>query len=130
MIQAVEEQEKRGFGLDFKALPPVAELESVQTRQRVVALLEQLDQISSQLEELEQEDEKLKNELEQLQCATGRSGFRYGLLCFISQKTKGRRTLDKMMLMENGVPAATIEQSYKEGAPSTRRYFKRLPEEA
>jgi hypothetical protein len=121
-----EEREDRA---QFASLPPVVELEDVKVRQRVVALLELLDQAVAERQKLEQDEEKYKVELGTLQEATNRQGFRYGLLCFMSQPVKGRRTLDKMLLIENGCPADAINLSYKEGKPSIRRTFKRLGDE-
>ena len=129
VAQRNAEHAGEGTRIEFASLPPVSEVEDIRTRQRVVALLEQLDKTTAELQELEKRDEALKQELQELQHASGKTGFRYGLLCFLAQQVKGRRTLDRMLLMENGCPASVIEQSFKEGTGSVRRTFKRLPEE-
>lgn len=123
------EQKEESSRFEFNSLPPVTGLEDVKTRQRVVALLELLDHIVVERTKLEEQEDACKLELEELQRASDKTGFRYGLLCFAAQQVKGRKTLDKMALIENGCPAAVIEKSYKESAPSVRRTFKRLPEE-
>jgi hypothetical protein len=125
MAPSKEEAQER---MEFKALPPVADLEP-KIRKRVLELLELLDQTVATREEAEAAEEAYKLELEELQTAAQKPGFRCGLLCFAAQPTKGRKTLDKMALMENGVPAAIINKSYKEGSPGVRRTFRRLPEE-
>jgi hypothetical protein len=125
MAPSKEEAQER---VEFAKLPLTAELEP-SIRKRVVELLELLDQTVATREEIEAAEEAYKLELEQLQTASQKPGFRYGLLCYTAQPTKGRKTLDKMALMENGCPAAVIAKSYKEGSPGVRRTFKRLPEE-
>lgn len=113
----------------FASLPIVADLEDTQVRQRVMALLESLDEITARKHELQLEEDDCLEELQVLQKRTGRTGFRHGWLCYAAQEVKGRRTLDKMLLMENGCPGSVIEASYKQGAPSVRQTFKRLTEE-
>lgn len=126
MAKTAEETPTR---FEFASLPPVAELEDAKTRQRVVALLELLDATVAERAALEVREEECKAELEALQTAAKTTGFKYGLLCFVAQPVKGRKSLDRFLLMENGVSAKTIQASYKEGAPSVRRTFKRLGEE-
>ncbi len=121
-------EESKSERLEFQALPAVADLET-KTKQRVIAALELLDQVSAQKAVLEAREEELKAELERLQLEAGRPGFRYGWLCFASVPTKGRKTLDKMLLLENGCPASVLNASYKTGEPGTRCTFKRLSEE-
>ncbi len=113
--------------IEYAKLPTVTDL-GTETRQRVITLLETLDQVTAEKAKLVDREDDLKQELVKLQKETGRVGFRYGWLCFVAQPVAGRKTLDKMALIENGVPAATIAASYKEGEPGTRCTFKRLPE--
>ena len=114
--------------LEFKKLPSVNDLEA-EKRKQVIDLLETLDQIVAQKGVLAIREDDLKDELERLQKELGKTGFRHGWLCFTSQPVAGRRTLDTMMLMEAGVPAATINACYKTGKPSTRVTFRHLDEE-
>ncbi len=117
---------------EFASLPRVSELES-RTRRRVTELLEQLDQIVADKDKLEAQEEDCKNELEELQNECGAPGFRYGVLCFMAQVVKGRKTInaDKVqgLLLEYGYPPDQMASIWKEGAPSSRRTFRRLPEE-
>lgn len=114
--------------LEFKKLPPVTELDT-QKRKQVIDLLETLDQVATEKALLGMREDDLKDELERLQKETGKTGFRHGWLCFTAQSVAGRKTLDKMLLLENGCPAAVLNASYKEGKPSTRVTFKHLDEE-
>jgi hypothetical protein len=109
-------------------LPLINDLDT-QPRQRVIALLERLDKLKEDLHKLGDEEDDILNELTRIQQETGRSGFRYGWLCFTAVKVAGRKSLDRLLLMENGCPAAVIQQSYKEGNPTTHRKFHRLKEE-
>lgn len=112
----------------FAKLPQIHDLDAPR-RDRIITLLERLDEVNDQLHKFEDEKDDIFNELVKLQEETARTGFRYGWLCFTAQKVAGRKTLDKLLLMENGCPAAVIKESYKEGNPSIRRMFYRLREE-
>ncbi len=114
--------------IEYTKLPLVTDLDT-ETRQRVTALLESLDQLITEKRKLLDKEDDLKNELSSLQKSKGKSGFRHGSLCFVAQSVAGRKTLDKELLLENGCSAAVIAMSYKTGAPSTRCTFKRLTEE-
>lgn len=113
---------------EFAKLPIVADLDT-EPRQRVIALLESLDQITLEKGKILDREDDIKNELQRLQEQTGRGGFRHGWLCFVSQPVAGRKTLDKGLLLENGCTAQIIKDSYKVGGTSVRNTFKRLPEE-
>jgi hypothetical protein len=123
-----QEQAKDKERLAFAALPPVSEL-ALTTKAKVMALLELLDTTLEQKARLVEVEEKCKAELEQLQRDAGKEGFRHGWLCYAAQDVDGRKTLDKMLLLEHGVSAKTIATCYKTGNPSVRRTFKRLSEE-
>lgn len=118
---------------EFAGLPRVSEIEDVKIRQRVTALLELLDQTVTEKDRLEAIENDCKDELEQLQTAAGKAGFRCGLLCFQAVQAKGRKTINSEkvqgLLLEYGFPPAQMYEIWKEGEPSVRRTFKRLPEE-
>lgn len=113
---------------EFAKLPMVTDLES-DLRKQVVTLLESLDRIALAKGTILDQEDDIKNQLQQLQRKANRSGFRYGLLCFVSQSVAGRKSLDKGLLLEAGISATTLKECYKAGTPSTRNTFKRLPEE-
>lgn len=128
MTNNSEDNSKPDNKVAFAALPLTDYLEPT-VKIRVRHLLETLDQVAAQRASLEVQEDDLKMELEALQKTTGRTGFRYGFLTFCSQPVAGRRTLDRMLLIENGVAAAIINDSMKTGKPSTRNTFKRLSAE-
>lgn len=119
-----ETQDRSGMA----SLPAVNDLEEP-VKKKVICLLEALDHLVFEKNRIASREDEIKDELEQLQRETGRNGFRYGWLCYRAQQISGRRTLDKFMLMENGVPAKTIEQSYKTGKPYMQQTFRRLSED-
>ncbi len=114
--------------VEFAKLPLTTGLAS-QTQAKVEGLLEQLDWIKSQKLNLQIQEDDMVDQLAHLQRETGRAGFRWGNLAFCSQPTKGRNTLDRMLLMEKGVSAAVIKASMKTGEPGVRNTFKRLGED-
>lgn len=119
---------KEKDGIEYKTLPAVSDLED-SVRRDIIQLLELLDSTTAKIAGLEAVEEDCKQRLEDLQQKCARPGFRFGFLCFASVPVPGRKTLDKMLLMENGVPAKVINDSYKTGEPGTRRTFKRLGED-
>jgi len=98
-------------------------------RLRVASLLEQLDQTVMDRTLLTIKEDDLKEELERLQKEAGVVGFRHGWLTFCCQPVAGRKTLDKLLLIENGCPASVLKASYVTGKPSTRTTFKHLEED-
>jgi hypothetical protein len=123
------EPEEKESAQELKKLPNVAGLEDITIRKRVMQLLEDLDQTVREKLALSIREDDLKEELEQLQKQSGKVGFRHGWLCFRAQQVAGRKTLDKMLLLENGCPASVLNSSYKTGKPTTRLTFKHLDEE-
>jgi hypothetical protein len=109
-------------------LPPVADIQA-DKRARIMHLMEELEVIITQKNALAVLEDEAKDELEKLQMETGKPGFRHGWLVFTAQVVKGRKTLDKMMLLENGCPASILNASYKTGEPYTRSIFKHLTQE-
>ena len=116
-------------GSEFKALPPVTSLEDDRARKEIIRLLEELDTLVIEKSKMLGREDQIKDRLEELQQETGRRGFRFGLLCYTAVSVTGHKTLDKMALMEHGVPASVITLCTKEGEPSIRRNFRRLKED-
>lgn len=115
--------------LEFATLPLVTELDT-EVQQRVIALLEILDSLTKEKAQVLTKESDAEEELERLQKAHSKPGFRHGRLVFASQPVAGRRSLDRGLLLENGCSASIIADSYKTGTPSTRCTFKKLPEES
>lgn len=129
MTEATATEEKESASrLDFASLPDIEGLVA-ETRARVARLLHLLDEATDSVARWEKLVDEYKTELADIQATTGRTGFRHEQLCFVSQLVKGRKTLDKMALIEHGCPALVIAKSYVEGKPSIRKTFKRLPED-
>ena len=87
-------------------------------------------EVTEKLAQLNSREEKLKADLNKLRDEAGRPGFRYGSLTFQSIRVSGKRTLDKMLLLENGCPIRVLEASYKEGKPSLHIVFRNLDHDA
>jgi hypothetical protein len=83
-----------------------------------------------QRKKLEVIEDDLKDRLGDLQRKANFPGIREGDLCFVWQMVKGRRMLNKDLLLLNGVPAEVIDASMKVGKATERRTFKRLDEVA
>ena len=113
---------------EFKKLPNVEHLKAPAIKATVIALLTRLDKVKTDKDRLDIEEDDLKTELEVLQEKVGWTGFRHERFCFIASRIAGRKTLDKMLLLENGCPASVLNASYKEGQPTVRRTFRRLEE--
>jgi hypothetical protein len=114
--------------IEFAKLPSVSDLPATK-RKLAMELMEALDQIVEKKAAILVTEDHLKDELEKIQRLCGTTGLRHGALAFCSQPVKGKKTLDKMLLLENGCPADVLNASYKTGQPSVRNTFKRLEEE-
>lgn len=110
------------------SLPDIADLEPL-IQEQVKKLLLSLEVVSQKKVRLLVQEDELKDQLEALQKAANRPGFRFEGLVYTAAPVAGRKTLDKLLLMENGVSAQVISDSMKVGKPSTRVTFKRLTEE-
>lgn len=111
--------------ISFASLPLVSVLPKPKMK-TAARLLEELEAVIAARESAEEREQEIKLQLEEIQHDAGALGLRYGDLCFIAREKPGRRTLDKGLLIENGVAPEVIEQSMKEGAPYVERRFKRI----
>lgn len=111
--------------ISWRELPDLLELDR-EIRRKAAPLLEQLHAVIEIIEAYSQEAEQLKTALTDIQEQAGVKGLRYGPLCFVSRVVPGRRTLDRNLLIENGVSPKVIEKSMKQGEESKRREFKNL----
>jgi hypothetical protein len=114
---------------EYAKLPLVAEMPD-RYRDTTSQLLHQLDETVKQRKKLEVIEDDLKDRLGDLQRKANFPGIREGDLCFVWQMVKGRRMLNKDLLLLNGVPAEVIDASMKVGKATERRTFKRLDEVA
>ena len=113
----------------FANLPDITEELKAPDRRRTAPLLEELAELTDCMKRDSERIEQLKGLLESIQTKYGLSGLRFGNLAFRTLEVAGRRTLDKTLLVQNGVDPETIEASMKESAPSVRREFRRIEEQ-
>ena len=121
----------------FTSLPLISVLDS-KTMKKAKLLLEELAQLDEYIEMYESRRKEIvgysdkgkdfPGELEVIQQAAGLPGLKFGRLCYRVSEQAGRRSIDRGLLMENGVRAEVIEASMKEGSPYKRREFKVVPE--
>lgn len=110
-------------------LPLVDELRNNRLMLRTIRLLEELDLVEETAKINKERADEIKEELGVIQSKAGLRGIQYHGLCFAEREMSGRKSLDKMLLIENGVEADTIEASMKTGKPFVERRFKNLNKE-
>lgn len=71
------------------------------------------------LREAEGRLKKIKARLAEIAREEGLDGLRHGNLCCIVRYQDGRRSLDRTLLVENGVTPEQIEMSTRQGDPIT-----------
>jgi hypothetical protein len=102
------------------SLADFAEVKKAPSRARAIQLLQYGHQLMATMRDAEQRLRETKNELAQIQILNDAEGLRYGDLCFMSSTISGRRSLDRTLLLENGVSPSQIEASMKQGESSLR----------
>lgn len=109
---------------------PETKAASKGARVRLDALLREahsLRQVEKRLKEVKAEILELMQQQDLLD-EDGRLGCRLGDLCAVGTFTKGRRSLDRVLLIENGVSPEQLEASMKEGAPYWRVELQQIGE--
>lgn len=88
-------------------------------RHKLDALLREAHSLRDAEKRLKQVREEIREIIQQqdLVSEDGTLGVRHGEMCCVVRYQQGRRTLDRELLVENGVTPAQIEGSFKEGAP-------------
>lgn len=108
-------------------LPPIADTGiSIQDATTAIRLMEEGIKLQDQIDVGSKRLEEIKQELLEIQVANDAPGFRNGDIVFIASFVKGRRMLNRELLLENGCPPEVIQKSYKEGEASWRRQLKRI----
>lgn len=72
-----------------------------------------------QLREAEGRLKSIKARLAEIIREEGLDGLRHGMLCCIPRYQAGRRSLDRGLLIDNGVTPEQIEMSMRQGEPIT-----------
>jgi hypothetical protein len=89
-------------------------------------LFEEMAALVVQMEALGDRMEEIKLELEQFQYMVDAPGLRHENYVFSATEVAGRKTLDKIMLQQNGVAKEVIDMSYKKAESHMRRVFKAI----
>ena len=110
----------------FASLPHISALKNNNTQRKAQDLMEEANFLRESIEPLSDRFREILDELQNIQTRNHLDGLRCGLTAFRYTETKGRRTLNRDLLIENGVPPKVIESSYKVGEPGTKREFKLL----
>lgn len=111
--------------IKYAELPEVSEL-GPRLMKQAAELLAELGVVIERQKADEELEKELKVKLEKMQNEAELPGLRHMQWCFVARQAAGRRTLDKMLLIENGVDPEVIEQSMKTGEPYVTRTFKDL----
>jgi hypothetical protein len=114
--------------VSFDDLPLVAEMFAPSQVKEVAALLIELDSLTDQQKLNDARMEDIKKQLEEFQTTEGLPGFQLDRLCFTARVRPGRETLDRGLLIENGVKPSVIARSIKTGNPYIERRFVRRGE--
>lgn len=110
--------------IKFAELPLVNEMAS-SDRNRAKVLLRRLARIKQDAEH----EKEIKLELNNLQTKYALKGFRHGAFCFTAREMPGRETLDRGLLIENGIDPRIIAESMKTGKSFVERRFKIIGED-
>jgi hypothetical protein len=112
----------------YAELPDIRVSEALEVPRMLQAqqLLTELDAVVMMEKTYKDRGEEIKRELETLQLVAKLPGFRLESLCFVARLMPGRRTLDRLLLVENGVDPEVIDASMKLGEPYMERRFKNI----
>lgn len=89
-------------------------------------LLEELDSVQELKSTYEDREEEIKLELQRLQNEYNLMGLRWGDFAFAATSNKGKKTLDKTLLIQYGVSAEVIKACIKTGNPYVKKEFRNL----
>jgi hypothetical protein len=119
--------------IKYDELPDPREILSPDKALYVVGLFEEAEILSALIEQNKTRLEELKVALGELQRETRQKGIRYRDWVFYERQAEGKKTLNRALLLENGVKAAMIAKSVKVGKAFVERRLvntrKEKPEE-
>jgi len=110
--------------IKFADLPDATKILPQKSAAYVKQLLEEAAALEEAIDASQEQLEAIKVELEVMQA--DQPGLRVGKLAFVSRMSLGRKTLDKVLLMENGVTKAQLDAGHKTGKPFVSRTFKNM----
>lgn len=98
-------------------LPDYAVLKKAPSKAKAIQLITEGHQLKNVIHEADERLKEIKSELSQIQLMNDLPGLRYNQFCFMAVEREGRPSLDKAMLIDNGVDPAVIAASTRRGAP-------------
>ncbi len=87
-------------------------------------LFEEMAALLIQMQAIEDRMEEIKMDLEQFQYMVDAPGLRHENYVFTAHEVAGRKTLDKILLQQNGVSKEVIEASSRQAESHMRRMFR------
>lgn len=118
--------------IKFADLPDIHALKGLKPGDRgeMQDLLGELAVVMFNKSQAEAREKEIKADLELLQRRNNLYGLRYKDWCFYAKDTPGKKTLNKVLLLEAGVEADVIEACMKPGRDYVSHYFRDLSESA
>ncbi len=110
----------------YDALPTTEAILDRRKQAECRLLFEEMAALIVQMEALGDRMEEIKLELEQFQYMVDAPGIRHENYVFSATEVAGRKTLDKILLQQNGVSKAIIEASQKQAESHIRRMFRSI----
>ena len=114
-MRSKEEPKEDKAGGKFVSLPTVESIRNKKERNKVIDLLEEGNLIKASIDRESQRLDEIKDELLLIQEELELPGFRNGRNCFAATWRDGKRSLNKELLIENGVTPEQIQAGYKQG---------------
>jgi hypothetical protein len=118
-----EEDEKPVTG---ESLPLVSVLDKG-TMEAAKKLLTEAQELKARMDKESERLGEIKEALVGICSAFELAGLRWGQIGLVYNGLSSKRTLDKGLLLENGVTADQIKASYKEGKPYVNARFIKVP---
>lgn len=114
--------------IHYADLPDASLLLDRSARAKCISLFKEMESLVISVETLTDRMDEIKAELVTYQDTLDAPGIRYGGWAYIHRTAKGRRSLNRDLLMENGVSKAVLDASMKTGEPYSQHTFKRVKE--
>jgi len=119
--------------IKYDELPDPREILSPDKALYVIGLFEEAEILAALIQQNQTRLEELKVALGELQREVRQKGIRYRDWVFYERQAEGKKTLNRALLLENGVKAAMIAKSVKVGKAFVERRLvntrKEKPEE-
>lgn len=99
----------------LELLPDYGQIKKAPGRAKVIQLLQEGHQLRKVMSEADERLKEIKAELAQIQMMNDLPGLRYNEFCFIAVEREGKSTLNKELLIDQGVDPAVIFAAMKKG---------------